>query len=101
MKDCVANWEPLRLLLEDRSVGEFMFMGCADGPASVKVFLYKHFGNRAYLNLDASGRFYRYQAFRQSPASGSYTEISRADALAEFARSGWPLAVKDPRRFAN
>ena len=101
MRNCVANWEPLRLILEDDSVEEFMFMGCVAGPGGVILFLYKHYGNRVYVRLDAEGRLYKWQADSAPLALGTYSEIALEDALAIFAKTGWPLKVKDPRRLTN
>ncbi len=47
------DWAPL----EDTLLGDFMFMGYAQG-----IRMYKHAQTRRYLNLDPQGRAYRYVA---------------------------------------
>jgi hypothetical protein len=46
----------------------FMFMGHAEAPGAVRLWLYKHTASRAYLNLDAECWPWRYDA-----PSGTYS----------------------------
>jgi|GEM_PF-886352 len=66
-------WEPLKHVIGERYLPDFMFMGkkCI-GERS--VFLYKHIFTRCYLNLDEAGRTYRYQ-------ESTYTPVDLTEAL--------------------
>lgn len=75
------NWQPLELLIADENHRrEFMFMGtfvAADGE--LRIELYKHESSRRYLNVDAAGNCYVYDAATQN--ENSYRKISRREAL--------------------
>jgi hypothetical protein len=64
------DWKPLERVLSETECGDFMYMAHVG-----TIALYKHWGYRRYLNIDAeTGRFYQY-------ANDDYVEISREDAL--------------------
>jgi hypothetical protein len=64
------NWTPLELAVPAWELENFMYMGRAE-----EIELYKHVRTRRYLNIGRDGgKFYRY-------CSGTYVEISQADAL--------------------
>ncbi|MBA4372249.1 MAG: hypothetical protein C0402_05255 [Thermodesulfovibrio sp.] len=86
-------WTPIRNVLQDASVEAFMYMGSVTHVGGASVFLYKHFGCRRYLNIDAEGKFYRYNPSKPTPDQ-SYFQISLEDALKPFVEDGWPLLLR-------
>ena len=75
------NWQPLRLIITNEKMRrEFMFMGtfvAADG--GLRNELYKHESSRRYLNVDANGDCYFYDAATQD--ENPYRITSRREAL--------------------
>lgn len=76
-----ANWQPLQSVIADEKLRrEFMFMGtfvAADG--GLRIELYKHESSRRYLNVDANGDCYFYDAATQD--ENPYRITSRREAL--------------------
>lgn len=56
------NWAPLELVLPFEQCGGFMYMGTGQSNIDSTVYLYKHGITRHYLNLDATGNAYIYNA---------------------------------------
>jgi hypothetical protein len=96
--DNEVNWEPLRLILEDESASRFMFMGSVINSTGVKVFLYKDIITRGYINVDGTGKLYRYEYGLEGSRIDDYVKISLVEALATFRADGVDLQLKDPRR---
>lgn len=78
-----ANWVPLRLVIADEKTrGKFMFVGTfvASGGTATRIELYKHESSRRYLNADAGGDCYFYDAAAGADEN-PYRKISRREAL--------------------
>jgi hypothetical protein len=75
------RWLPLELAASNLPAAdapriepaEFMFMGHAEAPGPIRLWLYKHSATRAYLNLDADSWPWRYTA-----VSGTYAAYDEA-----------------------
>ena len=69
------NWEPLKLAVPARELGDFMYMGSAS-----EIELYKHRLTRRYLNIGRNSQsFYQF-------IDGRYVETTQAAAL-DYVRS--------------
>lgn len=76
-------WLPLQLVAANPPLAAlgvdpaaFMFMGTNETPAGDRLWLYKHVATRGYLNFDAEGRPWRYEARTSSYAP--YDDLAAA-----------------------
>jgi hypothetical protein len=116
-------WRPLELVTfivaADRSlpaldIGSFMLMGRVDRRSRPRIWLYKHYETRRYLNLDDEANPYRYippRDLMNERSTGRYvrhrdlrTALYRADLhmldangrLSSFAIDDWSSSTPDP-----
>ena len=68
------KWAPLEKALPKDNCSNFMFMGSYEMEDGTLIHTYKHYGNRAYINLSDDGKAWQY-------CGDGYVEIDREKAV--------------------
>ena len=75
--DRVEMWAAIRDVVEEASLGDWMFMARYALPGSRFLYSYKHKESRRCLNLDSEGVAYSYDSTRNL-----WMQIDQAEAIA-------------------
>lgn len=89
MADVVnRKFQPLENVIGGIACSDFMYMGTRDA-GDTQIFLYKHINNRRYLNVDAAGNYYKYNA-----QTNNYDPCTQEEAFTRIENVVTPLTVE-------